>query len=94
MKLYDETGKEVCSLALSTQDDEVSTHFASGDDLLQLDLPKVTVSFENTKEGLMVSFGLAGTDKTGKALVEYDDVKALRAVPGKGLVGFALKAFR
>lgn len=49
----------------------------------------MNVSFESTKEGLMVSVGLAGTDKHGKGLLEYEGVQALRSVPGKGLVCFA-----
>lgn len=94
MKLFKSTGEEVCKLTLSIEDDAVSARIADGEDLVGFDLPKMNVSFENTKEGLMVSVGLAGTDKHGKVLLEYEDVKALRSVPGKGLVGFALKAFR
>lgn len=67
------------------------TTWASSSTALRRPLP---FAARNTKEGLMVSVGLAGTDKHGKVLLEYEDVKALRSMPGKGLVGFALKAFR
>lgn len=94
MKLYDSQGAEQVALSLAVDGDLVSTHANFLEGAAELDLPKINLSFENTKAGLLVHATLAGTDKKGDILVEYSDVKALREIPGKGLVGFALKAFR
>lgn len=94
MKLYDSEGVEQLALTLAVDGEQVATHANFLEGAAELDLPKMEVSFENTKAGLLVHARLAGTDKKGDILVEYADVKALREVPGKGLVGFALKAFR
>lgn len=94
MKIIDATGEELLALALAVEGDEVKTHASFSEGAAELDLPKTNLSFENTKDGLLVHAGLAGTDKHFDVLVEYDDAKALKEVPGKGLVGFVLKAFR
>lgn len=93
MKIMNSSGEEMLTIRFSVdEDDRLCAHasFAGR----ALDLPKSEVAFENGKEGLMVHTGLAGTDKACDVLLEYDDVKALKEVPGKGLVSFALKAFR
>lgn len=94
MKIYDSQGAEQADLSLAVDGEQVATHVSFLEGAAELDLPKIELSFENTKAGLMVHAALAGTDKKGDILVEYADVKALREIPGKGLVGFVLKAFR
>ena len=94
MKLYDSQGVEQAAFSLAVDGEQISTHANFLEGAAELDLPKMEVSFENTKQGLLVHACLAGTDKRGDILVEYADVKALREIPGKGLVGFVLKAFR
>lgn len=73
---------------------ELQSRASFADGAAQLDLPALAVTFENHKEGLLVHLTLAETDKSCDALIEYDDVKALKSIPGKGLVSFVLKAFR
>lgn len=96
MKILKNSGEELLSLAFSVDaDNNLCAHVGAKEYGVELDMPKSVVSFENTKEGLLVHGGLSGVeDGTVDILVEYADVKALREIPGKGLVGFALKAFR
>lgn len=94
MKIYDDKGEEVLALTPKAEESQLKTHLNYAEGAAQLDLPAADVSFENTKQGLLVHAGIAGTDKKVDVLVEYDDVKALKQIPGKGLVSFALKAFR
>lgn len=94
MKIIDAAGDEVLALTLTVEDDDVQAHASYSEGAAELDLPKTAISFESTKQGLLVHAGLAGTDKSCDVLIEYDDVKALKEIPGKGLVSFALKAFR
>lgn len=94
MKIFDSQGVELAALTLSVEGDQIATHANLQEGAAQLDLPKMNISFENTKEGLLVHNCLSGTDKKGDVLIEYADVKALKSIPGKGLVGFVLKAFR
>ena len=94
MKIIDSQGQPLMDATLAVNGEgQLCTHTVLGG-ACDLDMPKLDVSFESQKDGLLVHLGLAGADKSCDVLVEYADVKALREVPGKGLVSFALKAFR
>lgn len=95
MKIIDSQGEGILESRLSVNEDNlVCTHVSYAGGAAELDLPKLDVTFENAEGGLIVHIRLAGTEKAFDALVEYDDVKALKDIPGKGLVKFVLKAFR
>lgn len=55
----------------------------------------VALSMQNIADGLEIAIDIphSGLDPF-YAVLEYSDIKTLRAIPGKGLISFALKAFR
>ena len=55
----------------------------------------VGVSFQGVKEGLEISVDIPNSGlEPFHVVLEYADVKAMKSLPGKGLVPFVLKAFR
>jgi hypothetical protein len=95
MKIINTAGEEIISIRFSTDEDaNLCALFGIKDNAIELELPKAAIAFENTSRGLLVHAGFAEIEGTVDVLMEYDDIKALRSVPGKGLVSFALKAFR
>ena len=94
MKIYDGQGEEVLATSLSVEGDVVAAHANYSNGAAELDLPKMVASLEGVDDGLLIHANLAGTDKKFDILFEYADAKALKEVPGKGLVKFVLKAFR
>lgn len=95
MKVIHTSGEEILAIELSADASGIlNAHMGVKGNAIELDMPKAEISFENTQQGLILHTGLAGVEGSIDVLVEYDDIKALRSIPGKGLVSFALKAFR
>ena len=96
MKIFSTSGEELLAVQFAIDgENNLCTRVGARGYGVELDMPKSVVSFENTKDGLLVHGGLVGVEGGNvDILVEYEDVKTLREIPGKGLVGFALKAFR
>jgi len=95
MMIIDSQGVNLLEASLAVnEENQLCTHTSFAGGAAELDLPKLDVSFESEDRGLLVHVKLSGTDKACDMIVEYGDMKALKSIPGKGLVKFVLKAFR
>lgn len=95
MKILDKDRNEVFSSDLRLNEDkQIVTDVSLGPGLSFEAFP-VGVSFQGVKEGLEICVNIpnSGLDPF-YAVLEYSDVKTMKALPGKGLVPFVLKAFR
>lgn len=62
---------------------------------LEFELPAIAASFDRDHEGLMLHLDIPGSGlDTLNVLLQPEDMKALKDIPGKGLVGFVFKALR
>lgn len=95
MKILDSQKNEVVSTTLSLNEDKQVVAHVSAGKLAPVDVFPVEMSMSNEKDGLEVAVNIPGSGLDPfYAVIEYSDVKTLKALPGKGLVSFALKAFR
>lgn len=95
MKLLDSNRNEVFSSKIRLDGEgQVVADVAVGGGMSFETFP-VGLSMQKVDDGLEVAVNIpnSGLDPF-YAVLEYSDTKTLRALPGKGLVSFALKAFR
>lgn len=95
MKILDKEKKEVFSSALKVNDEkQLVADMALGAGPSFESFP-VSITTRGIKEGLEIAIDIpnSGLDPF-YAVLEFSDVKAMKALPGKGLVPFVLKAFR
>lgn len=95
MQILNEAGEPVATGTLAFDDEQ---RLCGRIDLgagVAFDLPPVQASFEKHPDGLLFHVLLPGSGlNEANILIEPSDMKTLKDVPGKGLVGFVLKAFR
>ena len=95
MKVCKATGEELFSGSLAVDDGGLFCSTVRLSDAVDFDLPPLSVVAEPDKQGLRLNVDLpgAGIDPV-HVIVEYDDMKALKKMPGKGFVSFVLKSLR
>lgn len=95
MKILDKDKNEVFASNLRLNDEKQLVADVGLGPGLSFETFPVGVSFQGAKEGLEISVNIpnSGLDPF-YAVLEYSDIKAMKALPGKGLVPFILKAFR
>ena len=95
MKILDSQKNVVASSSLRLNEEkQLVTDVALGEGP-SFEVFPVGVSFQGVKEGLEVTVDIPNSGlEPFHVVLEYADVKAMKALPGKGLVPFVLKAFR
>lgn len=95
MKFLNNERQEIATSNLRlNEEQQVIADVCLGEGLIFETFP-VALRMQSVADGLEVAIDIpnSGLDPFYMVL-EYSDIKTLRAIPGKGLISFGLKAFR
>ena len=95
MKLFAKDGAELLAVNATVAEDGIIRSSVEVQQTLRFSLPEVSASFDKAEDGLLFHLDIVGAGLDGiDVMLEPDDMKMLKGIPGKGLVGFMFKALR